>query len=214
MKLLIRVAAMVLSLVGAHASRADAQWTTVPYDAANFSGSGGMTWTVDAGDQITYSYLLDGDHMRVAWFIDNSSTSGGNTWLKLKIPGGRVAARYMDAIVYLGYNGSDQIGVAGVGSDALPDGEWIYIRPQPCCFGSAGSIRTSGQVSFDVQTSVWQQVAYDAANFSGSGSMTWTVDAGDQMTYSYFLSGNHMRVAWYIDDSVTSGGDTWLKLRI
>ena len=34
------------------------QWTAVPYSAANFTAIGGMTWTVAAGDQVTFAYAL------------------------------------------------------------------------------------------------------------------------------------------------------------
>lgn len=36
------------------------EWTDVPYSAANFQGSSGMSWTVDASDVVTFRYTLIG----------------------------------------------------------------------------------------------------------------------------------------------------------
>ena len=34
-------------------------WNDIPYNATNFTGAGGMGWTVQAGDQLTFAYLLE-----------------------------------------------------------------------------------------------------------------------------------------------------------
>lgn len=49
-------------------------------------------------------------------------------------------------------------------------------------------------------------VAYNAANFSttGGSGTTWTVDAGDQKTYMYYLSGRMLTVVAYLDSTSIS----------
>jgi len=56
-------------------------------------------------------------------------------------------------------------------------------------------------------------VAYSAGNFTAGGSMTWTVDAGDQITYAYYLSGRILTVVTYLD-TTSIGGTPALQLFI
>lgn len=59
----------------------------------------------------------------------------------------------------------------------------------------------------------WTDVAFSAGNFTGSGSMTWTVGSIDQVTLAYMIVGHTMTVAFYIDTS-TVGGTPSTELRI
>ena len=67
-------------------------WISVAFNAANFSGNGAMTWTLQAGDQLAYSYTLVGKTMFISGYF-NQTTVGGtvNTDLRVAIPGGFVA---------------------------------------------------------------------------------------------------------------------------
>lgn len=69
---------------------AQAKSTAVSYDAANFTASGGQTWTVAAGDQITYAYVIIGNFMTV-WFNIGTSDISGNCFLKLAVPASKIA---------------------------------------------------------------------------------------------------------------------------
>jgi hypothetical protein len=51
----------------------------------------------------------------------------------------------------------------------------------------------------------WTDVAYSAGNFTGNGSMTWTVASGDQVTYKYALAGSTMFLAVVIQTSSVGG---------
>ena len=65
-------------------------WTAVPFNAADFTAAAG-TWTVIAGDVITFRYTLVGKIMFVALYVrGNVSTTTGE--LRVKIPGGYTAA--------------------------------------------------------------------------------------------------------------------------
>jgi hypothetical protein len=59
----------------------------------------------------------------------------------------------------------------------------------------------------------WINVPYSAANFSASGSMTWTVDSSDQVTYAYTLIGKTLIFSFLIN-STTVGGTTDLYLQV
>lgn len=51
----------------------------------------------------------------------------------------------------------------------------------------------------------WSDVVYSAGNFTASGSMTWTVTSGQQLTYSYILSGHVMTISFAISPSTLGG---------
>lgn len=98
-------------------------WTDVAYDAANFTADVG-TWGVEAGDQVTYSYMMIGKTMFLAVRLLTTSPAGGpNNILSVAIPGGYVAAKAMVAdsvhidirggATPLGTSGTASVGVGG-----------------------------------------------------------------------------------------------------
>ena len=52
------------------------EWLTAPFSAANFFGSAGMTWTVDAVDVGRLAYRLNGRTLTVQIYLGNTSISG------------------------------------------------------------------------------------------------------------------------------------------
>lgn len=74
-------------------STAIGEWTSVAFNAANFTGSGSMTWTVDSGDQAQFAYTIVGHTMTLNVAL-NTTTVGGtlSNVLKIKIPDGFTAA--------------------------------------------------------------------------------------------------------------------------
>ena len=68
-------------------------WTTVAFDAAHYTGSGGMTWTVKAANAVTFKFLVLGTTMFVMGVWNTTTVAGTlGTTLKVKIPGGYVVA--------------------------------------------------------------------------------------------------------------------------
>jgi hypothetical protein len=63
------------------------EWIDIPYNAANFTASGAMTWTVTSGGQYSFKYALVGKIV-VLYFDIGASTVGGTpgTQLILKLP--------------------------------------------------------------------------------------------------------------------------------
>lgn len=72
-------------------------WTPYPYSADVFGATGGMIWTVQAGNVGTLQYLrLSPTVLVLAWDINNTSVSGAvSTGLRLRLPEGLVAAKTM-----------------------------------------------------------------------------------------------------------------------
>jgi hypothetical protein len=63
--------------------------------------------------------------------------------------------------------------------------------------------------------SEWINVPYLASNFTGSGSMVWTVESADQVTYSYTLIGKTLLVVLQINGTSVSGTvGTYLQVRL
>lgn len=59
----------------------------------------------------------------------------------------------------------------------------------------------------------WVHVPFDAGNYTANGTMTWTVDIGDQVTLAYTRNGSTMTVAWYLNQT-SVGGTLNTQLRI
>jgi hypothetical protein len=61
----------------------------------------------------------------------------------------------------------------------------------------------------------WTDVAFSAGNFTGSGSMTWTVESGDQDIFQYTITGDVMTVSFDIATTTVGGTlDTQLEIAI
>ena len=73
-------------------STAMGEWTSVAYNASNFTTSGG-TWTVESADQVTLAYTLVGKTMTIAFVLNNTSVSTAGATLSIAIPDGFTAAR-------------------------------------------------------------------------------------------------------------------------
>jgi len=61
----------------------------------------------------------------------------------------------------------------------------------------------------------WTTPTFDAGNFTGSESMTWTVAAGNVHTYAYIITGKIMIVSWRLWGTTVGGiASTLLKILI
>jgi hypothetical protein len=71
-------------------------WQSVTFNAAHYTGSGGMTWTVASGNVAVFRYMLIGKTMFVMGVFNTTSvTAPLGTMLKVRIPGGYTAANQM-----------------------------------------------------------------------------------------------------------------------
>ena len=69
-------------------------------------------------------------------------------------------------------------------------------------------IATTAFVQTAAAPPTWVAVAYNAANYVGTGTMNWVVEAGDQVRYSYLLSGKTMTVSFWVNTTTLSGTAT------
>jgi len=73
------------------------KWITPAFNAGDFTASGAMTWTLQAGDVEDYSYTLIGSKTMIISFRLSATSVGGtaNLSLRIAIPAGKLAARKM-----------------------------------------------------------------------------------------------------------------------
>lgn len=126
------------------------EWTSVAFNAGDFTATGGMTWTVAAGDIATFAYTLVGKTMTVALHITNTTIGGvlANT-IQIKIPGGFTSARSMfNATATLIDNGFRSTGFLGVGAGSTN----IVVRKTDITnyLASAAATTLIAQLSFEV----------------------------------------------------------------
>lgn len=51
----------------------------------------------------------------------------------------------------------------------------------------------------------WISIPYSSGDYTASGSLTWTVDSGDLITFAFYISGNLIQITGYWDTTTLSG---------
>lgn len=93
-------------------------WVDLPPDGGRYSGSGSMTWTVEAGDQLLMAYRIAGDSCLVAWRIATSDVGGtASNRLQIRLPEGVRPSRRVSGVHYYDDAGTEGIGRARLTSD-------------------------------------------------------------------------------------------------
>lgn len=127
-------------------------WATPVYNAGNFTASGAMTWTVEAGDVVTYQYMLVNKTMFLNFYITASSVGGTPSGaLQLTIPAGKVPAKNSVALIRAVDNGAAALGIA-----ILSAGSNIIALRRDVAAGTNWSAATNatevnGQLTFEIQ---------------------------------------------------------------
>lgn len=124
---------------------------TVPYNAANFFGPAGMTWTVDSGDQDTYAYLLVQRMLTVFLWIRTSSI-GGTTLgppIYATLPGGFTAARNVGTLCMLVNNGPRSTGQFSCGGGSTTIN--VNLLSFANLVASTDTTEVFGQMTLEVQ---------------------------------------------------------------
>ena len=104
-------------------------WTDVSFNAANFTGNGGMTWTLTAPDQVAYAYRTHAGEMTVSFSFNQTSVGGVlDTLLQFPVPAGKAATKQVTtAIGLLSDNGTTVPGTMIV-SPAINSGRSVVVR--------------------------------------------------------------------------------------
>lgn len=71
-------------------------WIDIPFNALDFTLSGGGTWTVDAPDVTSYAYCIEGSNIKVSWYIGSTTVATAACQaLQIQLPNGYTAVRYI-----------------------------------------------------------------------------------------------------------------------
>lgn len=77
------------------------EWSSVAFDADNFTASGSMTWTVAEADVTTYAWTLVGNTLTLSFAIAATTVAGTpSTELRIALPGELTATKAMYATFY------------------------------------------------------------------------------------------------------------------
>ena len=115
-------------------------WSSVAFNAANFTGNGSMTWTVASGDQSTYAYVEIGKTMIVSFDILTTTVGGTpNPLLMIAIPNGRTAQKNINTSFHYSDNGSVGTGLASVSAGGTTINHvWLHLGVPALPFGGVG----------------------------------------------------------------------------
>lgn len=103
--------------------------------------------------------------------------------------GSGTAATVAGPSLFVGIDGEDGESIIGPPGPIGPRGPSGGIAFSPYLFDAQADIEPEIATPFGnvlAGGDVWNDVAYDAANFTASAG-TWTVDVGDQVTYKYIM---------------------------
>lgn len=124
-------------------------WTTPAFSAGNYTGSGSMTWTVDAGDVTTFAYMINGKMMTVSFYIIGTTIAGTpSDTLRIVIPASKTATKTMSAPCSISDNGTPNAGAVRV----VASGTSIEITRDDNANFTAATDATSvtGQITFEI----------------------------------------------------------------
>jgi hypothetical protein len=131
----------------------DSTWTSVTFNAGNFTGNGSQTWTLASGDQSNFRYVTIGKTMIVHFELATTTVGGTpNTALQILIPNSKTAASAAAAaIVVKDAGGSETVGIAQV--TAASTLIKLYRTNFTATNWSAATDTTSviGEIAFEIQ---------------------------------------------------------------
>jgi hypothetical protein len=89
---------------------------------------------------------------------------------------------------------------------------------------AGGALGASATYRFDATSGLWRLIeheqgapitpAFNAADYTGNGAMTWTVDAGDVPVMNFYLKGTRLFVGYFIQTTTPGGVANTLLQRI
>ena len=129
---------------------APATWVTPSFNAGDYTASGSMTWTVDAGDVYSFRYKIEGKTMTIIFYLFHTTVGGTlSSNLIRAIPEGKTAANYTGNPVQLWDNGVPTTGIATVDSAS----NYIKIWRSDFQNYTAATNATDiiGQITFEIQ---------------------------------------------------------------
>ena len=167
------------------------------------SGNGDAFIEIDAANILA---LSNGTNAQT-WRIYETFTNVGNNQ-GLSIDAGVTVANTITITPFENGSGSNDQGLTlnplGTGDLVLDGLKW------PQADGAANELletNGAGQLAFVASAAnpVWVAVAFNAGDFTGNDSMTWTVEEADVNNLTYTISGKVMTVSFFINTTTVGG---------
>lgn len=130
------------------------EWITPTFNAGDFVGAGALTWTVQAGDVITYEWSLLNKTMTVRFFLQATSTGGvANGQLTMRVPGGATIAKSSVSTITTYDNGIERLGYISADANGTFFNLYTgtYWGATNWSATSANNTAMSGQITFEIQ---------------------------------------------------------------
>jgi len=124
-------------------------WTTPTFDAANFTASGGGSWTVESGDVTTYAYVITGKIMTVNFRIGTSTVAATANTLAIKVPASKTITKSFQVPFLATDNGTTEVGMlyAEAGQTVLTLYRNVAAAAWTACTNLAGC---NGEITFEI----------------------------------------------------------------
>lgn len=153
------------------------------------------------------------DHTLTVSNSSNTASSGAKELIQV------AGAAAGDPFIQFTVSGATNylIGIDNSDSDKFKIGGGTLGTDDKITLDSSGNVTISGAVSERGRTTAmgaWADIAHDGGNFTGSGTITWTVEAGDQTTLAYTRIGTTLIVAFEIVGSTVSGTGSELRIAL
>ena len=197
----------------------DTAWLATLVDDSG-PGDDGSPWDVDDVNKLIAGEAVSTEQTTTATGTQHDfSLSGARTYLRcnnasaLVLTGFSVAGATppAGARVIIDNVGTSTVKVDHQNTGSTAAYRAIAVSTQGQIVGAGGRI----EGVYDATTDRWRiacvdpgapiAVTFSAGNFTGNGSMTWTVGAGDQGTFQYTQRGKLLRVALQVVSSTVGG---------
>lgn len=121
------------------------RWNAVAYNSGNFTGSGSMTWTVESGDVVDYSYMRHDKTAILSLWLDNTAVGGTpDVSLAVALPFTAATAKVTTCELY--DNGALVDGAMWVGAS----GTQLAIARRDRANFTAGAVSVHGQIALEI----------------------------------------------------------------
>lgn len=195
-------------------------------------GSGTTGTVVNTAWKTEFYNQIDTALAAVSGVVQTTTATGTQHDFALTAGAGRLRCTNASLLTLTGlaagYDGQQLSIVAGVSQVDIANqnaGSAVANRIINNVTGTISLAPTTGRATleYDAAAQRWRVIAHDqgawitptfaAGNFTGSASMTWTVDAGDVTTFRYHLRGRTLTINFYLV-STSVGGTPDKALRI
>jgi hypothetical protein len=145
-----------IALTGGYKERsrsvAMGEWAAVAFSAGNYTASGGGSWTVAAGDQVSLRYTLVGKTATIDFTLNTTTVAGTPSTLILTIPGLTAAATALKPCArVLDNGGTAVVGLCETTASSAGIKFYTSMTAAGAWANSTDNTYVQGSITFEVQ---------------------------------------------------------------